>query len=84
MMMGVMAMADRGVGVMEGARHIAIGLQANDFTMVMRRFLVVFGGETMMIEERVIGGHSDVSPVWKSGPLLTLEPDGFARNRCEG
>lgn len=62
-MMGVMAMANRGVGVMEGARHIAIGLQANDFTMVLRRFLVMFGGETMMVEKRVIGGHSDVSPV---------------------
>lgn len=62
MMMGVMAMANRGIGVMEGSRHIAISLQANDFTMVMRRLLVVFGGETMMVEERVIGGHSDVSP----------------------
>ena len=62
-MMGVMAMANRGVGVMEGARHIAIGLQANDFTMVVRRFLVMFGGETMMVENSVIGGHSDVSPV---------------------
>jgi hypothetical protein len=63
MMMGMMAMANRGVGVMEGAPHIAIGLQANDFAVVSRRFLVVFGGETMMVEDRVIGGHSDVSPV---------------------
>jgi hypothetical protein len=48
-------MANRGVGVMKGAGQIAIGLQANDFAMVTRRLLVVFGGETMMLEDRVIG-----------------------------
>jgi hypothetical protein len=50
-MMGVMGMTVGGVGVMERAGHIAIGLQANDFTMVGRRFLVVLGGETVMVEE---------------------------------
>jgi len=70
MMMGVMAMASRGVRVMEGARHIAIGLQANDFTMVMRRLLVVFGGEPVMVEERVIGGHSECLQFGKLGPYV--------------
>jgi hypothetical protein len=51
MVMGMMAMAHRREGVVEDIVLLAIGLQADDLTMVMRGPLVMFGGQAMMFED---------------------------------